>query len=63
MVNCVQENPIFPVLASSGIDYNIKIHMPILENRIDIGDKIEKVSLNYKNLNIFKKLKFLFLKR
>jgi hypothetical protein len=46
VVNCVQENPIFPVLASSGIDYNIKIHMPILENRIDIGEKIEKVSLN-----------------
>lgn len=31
VVNCVQENPLYPVLASSGIDYDVKIWEPTLE--------------------------------
>lgn len=28
VVNCVQPHPTLPILASSGIDYNVKIWMP-----------------------------------
>ena len=43
MVNCVQENPLYPVLASSGIDYDIKIWQPILREEVDISSKVEMV--------------------
>ena len=43
VVNCVQENPMYPVLASSGIDYNIKIWQPILEEPVNVNAKIEAV--------------------
>lgn len=28
VVNCVQPHPTLPILATSGIDYNVKIWMP-----------------------------------
>ena len=31
VVNCLQPHPEFPILASSGIDYDIKIWAPIKE--------------------------------
>jgi nuclear receptor interaction protein len=45
VVNCLQENPMFPVLASSGIDYDVKIWQPTLEQPQFSPQKIEKVSL------------------
>lgn len=43
VVNCVQENPLYSVLASSGIDYDIKIWQPILKESVDINSKVEIV--------------------
>lgn len=51
VVNCVQENSMFPVLASSGIDYDVKIWQPILKNsevESDINSKINLVSHNFR---------------
>ena len=45
VVNCVQENPSFPVLASSGIDYNVKLWEPTLTESMLNHQKIETVSL------------------
>lgn len=44
VVNCVQENPLHPVLASSGIDYDIKIWQPILESPVDMNSKIDLIT-------------------
>ncbi|CAF1102452.1 unnamed protein product [Rotaria sp. Silwood1] len=50
VVNCVQPHPLnYPILASSGIDYNIKIFSPLAETPIDDTDRIERtVELNHK---------------
>ena len=45
VVNCVQENPLYPVLATSGIDYNVKIWEPTLETPVYDDCKIEMVIL------------------
>ncbi|CAF3988656.1 unnamed protein product, partial [Rotaria sordida] len=43
VVNCVQPHPLnYPILASSGIDYNIKIFSPLAETPIDDSDCIER---------------------
>ncbi|CAF2987999.1 unnamed protein product [Rotaria socialis] len=43
VVNCVQPHPLnYPILASSGIDYNIKIFSPLAETPIDDSDRIER---------------------
>ncbi|CAM4750202.1 unnamed protein product [Rotaria magnacalcarata] len=43
VVNCVQPHPLnYPILASSGIDYNIKIFSPLAEIPIDDSDRIER---------------------
>ncbi|CAF3255908.1 unnamed protein product [Rotaria sp. Silwood2] len=49
VVNCVQPHPLnYPILASSGIDYNIKIFSPLAETPIDDSDRIERtVKRNY----------------
>lgn len=43
VVNCVEENPIFPILASSGIDYNIKIWEPKLNEPVEKTHDIEEM--------------------
>lgn len=43
VVNCVQENPLYPVLASSGIDYDLKIWQPVLNDPVDINAKVDIV--------------------
>jgi hypothetical protein len=45
VVNCVQENPMYPVLATSGIDYDVKIWQPILQEQQFSQEKIEKVNI------------------
>jgi len=50
VVNCVQENPLYSVLASSGIDYDIKIWQPILNESVDINSKIEIVKFLFYSL-------------
>lgn len=49
VVNCVQPHPHnYPILATSGIDYNIKIFSPISEHPIDDSERINAtVKRNY----------------
>ncbi|CAF0917075.1 unnamed protein product [Didymodactylos carnosus] len=48
VVNCLQPHPLnYPILASSGIDYNIKLWSPLLEHAVDEQDIInERVKRN-----------------
>lgn len=65
VVNCIQENPLYPVLASSGIDYDIKIWEPILESSVDIDStiapiiEINKLMLNENRKTIFIPVQFM----
>ena len=43
MVNCVQPHPWAPFLASSGIDYNIKLWAPLAEEPNFDKEAAEKV--------------------
>ena len=45
MVNCVQPHPTAPFLASSGIDYNIKLWAPLAEEPNFDKDEAEKVDM------------------
>lgn len=38
VVNCVQPHPTQPYLATSGIDYDIKVWAPMLEERADFDE-------------------------
>lgn len=41
--NCIQPHPLdYPILASSGIDYNIKLFSPLAETPIDDNDRINR---------------------
>ncbi|CAF0724169.1 unnamed protein product [Brachionus calyciflorus] len=46
VVNCVQENPDFPILATSGIDHNVKIWEPTLWCPINNYSKINQCNLS-----------------
>lgn len=66
VVNCVQENPLYPVLASSGIDYDIKIFQPILQefetnldSKIEMLTKRNKMMLNEIKNTIFIPVQFM----
>jgi hypothetical protein len=39
-------------LATSGIDYDVKIWQPTLDDSVNLGDKLELVSENEFNLTI-----------
>ncbi len=43
VVNCVQPHPFHPVLASSGIDYDVKLWAPLREDPEFKPDEAEKV--------------------
>ncbi|XP_005097466.1 DDB1- and CUL4-associated factor 6 isoform X1 [Aplysia californica] len=43
VVNCIQPNQFYPVLASSGIDYDVKIWMPMEEDAQFDSDKAEMI--------------------
>ena len=45
MVNCVQPHPTAPFLASSGIDYNIKLWAPLAEQPNFDKEEAEKVNM------------------
>merc|ERR1712080_122787 len=46
VVNCVQPHPFDPILASSGIDHNIKIWAPLADELPDLSDMGEIVHRN-----------------
>lgn len=35
-VNCLEGHPRFPILATSGLDHNVKIYSPTNENAVNI---------------------------
>lgn len=68
VVNCVQENPLFPALASSGIDYDVKIWQPILKNseveqninsKINLITRRNKLMLDENRKTIFIPVQFM----
>jgi nuclear receptor interaction protein len=51
VVNCLQPHPIYPVLASSGIDHDVKVWSPLLPEPRNLGDVTKIVALNEKMLS------------
>ncbi|XP_062510648.1 DDB1- and CUL4-associated factor 6-like isoform X2 [Corticium candelabrum] len=51
VVNCLQPHPYHPVLASSGIDHNVKIWSPLLKEARDMGNVTKVVALNEQMLS------------
>ncbi|XP_054568305.1 DDB1- and CUL4-associated factor 6 isoform X4 [Eptesicus fuscus] len=55
VVNCLQPHPFDPILASSGIDYDIKIWSPLEESRIfnrKLADEVRKSVLRKRKMKI-----------
>jgi len=51
VVNCVQENPRYPFLATSGIDYDVKVWQPTLECEPEgCLEKMEQVAMRNKTM-------------
>lgn len=50
VVNCVQPHPYDPILASSGIDYDVKLWTPTAREPIELTDKEEIIRRNEKML-------------
>ncbi|ESO06921.1 hypothetical protein HELRODRAFT_77223, partial [Helobdella robusta] len=55
VVNCLQPHPTMPVLASSGIDYDVKLWMPMLEEAAFDEDTCDE--LTYRNMMMLEETK------
>ena len=45
VVNCVRPHPFDPVLATSGIDYNVKLWAPLGEEPVFDQEEVDKVRI------------------